>query len=928
MASPFRFFRKHQKGFMAAAVVLCMVIFVFASALDPSGVPPAGQRADSAEVATWNGGSISEGELRNLVIQRRIVNEFLRRLWGEGQRALGREQMPNVPSFIFDPQSMSLEDLELRVINNEVAASLAEEAGMTVSDEVINNYLREWGLRQVDGQGILGIMRNVGRGDTAQNEAIIFETLRKLLLAHYYDSANFDASATVTPLQRWNDWRELNQRVSVQAAVLPVADFIAETPEPTEAQLLALYDQFQDQPPGQYVSVELRQLPSPDPGFAEPQRVQLQYLRGSVADWAERLRDTVTEEEIVAYYEANKRQQFVEMDLEDDGIDVDFDDLNSIGDDPEGMDAGETDPSDSGPPPEDQAPAADPSEATASDSEQLGADAADPSASEADSTDAAAGDDASAGEGAAETAAPEQQSPAVDETTGSTEAPNASGESGASADEPADPTADDGASQPAESNNEAQGDESAAEEQTEADEQPESSEESDGDEASSVDDSDDDAASRSSAASPFRLANYQADDESAENAPTSDDASAEESVAEAEAASSEQADQSAADTELEADGDSSDAPAEPVDGSEAASDDADQEASPQDSEADDQQEAERYTPLDEVRETIRDRLAEDKAFEQLPRRMNEALIDVQSAYSAYANAVIDAREKAEQAGDEQFTPPDPPKALTDLQPYAERHDLIAENTGQFTYRQLLTETLVGPARNAQTSEETVAQAVFGNDLKLYEPYLARDLSGDWYLVQKTEVTPYRIPDFEQVRAEVLEAWKLKEAAKLAEARAKELANQLNESGQSFDEFFESKGYEVVQQTELFSRKTLGLVGGGGTQWPMISTVTGLNNVGPELLDAIFQSQDDEAVGGLNFDQTEAYVVQIRSREMTDEELRELFLITSRSWLGRDQTTQLHRLEFDQARMQELQQRVDLNLQGWRESREERLRERS
>ncbi|MEM9659355.1 MAG: hypothetical protein AAF961_13440, partial [Planctomycetota bacterium] len=205
MASPFRFFRKHQKGFMAAAVVLCMVIFVFASALDPSGPSPRGGRGDSAPVAKWRGGSLDEGELRNLVRQRRVLNDFLGRLLAEGRRELGYQENPTVPVFLFPREAQEV-SIERSVINTEVAAQLASDLGMSVSDEFINFYLREFGLRRIDQAGVVAVMQSVGSGNVAANEAIIFETLRKLLLAHYYQTAFADASATVLPQQRWRDW--------------------------------------------------------------------------------------------------------------------------------------------------------------------------------------------------------------------------------------------------------------------------------------------------------------------------------------------------------------------------------------------------------------------------------------------------------------------------------------------------------------------------------------------------------------------------------------------------------------------------------------------------------------------------------------------------------------------------------------------------
>ncbi|MCA9135660.1 MAG: hypothetical protein KDB00_02845, partial [Planctomycetales bacterium] len=315
MATPFQAFRKHQKAFMATAAVLCMVIFVFASALDGSGSrAPDGGRALSAKVASWKGGSLNEGELGRSVVERRILNDFLRRLYFEGMRLVGEPQTPNVPNFVFDPQE-SPQTVERLVIDTEIMANLAQQAGITVDDSVINHYITEFGLRRVPTDQVRAILANVGRGDIRANEAMVFSQLRKLLMAHYYRSSTGDASFVVLPEQRWSDWRKVNERISLVAAVLPTADFVEAAGEPTDAQVRALYEQYKEQEPNRLVAIEGRLLDSPEPGFAQPRRVKLRYLSGNLDSWTERYRDQVTDAEIADYYERNKRSEFVKSSL-------------------------------------------------------------------------------------------------------------------------------------------------------------------------------------------------------------------------------------------------------------------------------------------------------------------------------------------------------------------------------------------------------------------------------------------------------------------------------------------------------------------------------------------------------------------------------------------------------------------------------------
>jgi hypothetical protein len=310
----FRYFRKHSKAFMATAAVICMFLFVFASGTGGSGNANDNKRMASATVAAWDGGSINEGQLASLLRARLITNDFLQRLFQQGGGQSRRDLPDSVPVFLV--QSERSRDLELEVVYTEVFSSLATSAGMSVDDEMINYYIQQFGLNRVDGEAVRAILSNTGDRNARSNEALVFATLRKLLLAHFYRQVYDDEAWVVLPEQRWEDWRQINEKISLTAAIVPLERFLGDVPEPKEADLRRLYDQFKDRDPD-LVQYDLgRQLPSPDPGFAEPRQVKLQYLSASVSERTQALLDTVTEEEIVDYYERNKRSDFTKMEAD------------------------------------------------------------------------------------------------------------------------------------------------------------------------------------------------------------------------------------------------------------------------------------------------------------------------------------------------------------------------------------------------------------------------------------------------------------------------------------------------------------------------------------------------------------------------------------------------------------------------------------
>ena len=119
-----------------------------------------------------------------------------------------------------------------------------------------------------------------------------------------------------------------------------------------------------------------------------------------------------------------------------------------------------------------------------------------------------------------------------------------------------------------------------------------------------------------------------------------------------------------------------------------------------------------YEPLSEVSDSIRDKLATDKAVVELKDTMGRIYGELQSEYNPYGFAVVSARS-------EDKAPPAPPEKLINLKARANEAGLISEETALLTQRELA-DTFVGKAFDAQTNRNFVVQAAFST-LGLYEP---------------------------------------------------------------------------------------------------------------------------------------------------------------------------------------------------------------
>src|SRR5882757_2955954 len=137
MASPFRVFRKYQKTLLAVAGVVLMFVFVVGDSLfsyfGGGRNARAGDDRDAKATAVhWDGGKLSNRQLNELVMRRRILNNFLKNVEMEGRR----------PSFEagVDPPELRVQpligpDTPQQQVEAKLFAEAAREFGMKISDD-------------------------------------------------------------------------------------------------------------------------------------------------------------------------------------------------------------------------------------------------------------------------------------------------------------------------------------------------------------------------------------------------------------------------------------------------------------------------------------------------------------------------------------------------------------------------------------------------------------------------------------------------------------------------------------------------------------------------------------------------------------------------------------------------------------------------
>ncbi len=284
----------------------------------------AGDDHDARVVAVhWNGGELTNRQLNDLVVRRRILNKFLRDVEMEGRRS-SMEAGVDPPELrvrpLIGPENQQ-QQVEDNVVQTKLLADAASDSGMKVSDETLLQYLDDLGRKNVSREKMRAMLSN------SQNRVSIdyvIDALREEMLAHNYSISHEFAFETVTPEQRWKDWLKVNDRIVVEAAAVPAESYLADVKEPTEAEITAFFDKYKDAEPGPDFAVRLRygiELPSPTPGFRIPRKIDLQVIQANYDEFLTKAEAKVTDEEVAKYYDEHK-DLFVKADtglMEDKG---------------------------------------------------------------------------------------------------------------------------------------------------------------------------------------------------------------------------------------------------------------------------------------------------------------------------------------------------------------------------------------------------------------------------------------------------------------------------------------------------------------------------------------------------------------------------------------------------------------------------------
>lgn len=278
----------------------------------------------------------------------------------------------------------------------------------------------------------------------------------------------------------------------------------------------------------------------------------------------------------------------------------------------------------------------------------------------------------------------------------------------------------------------------------------------------------------------------------------------------------------------------------------------------------------KYRPLSEVREQIRRQIAEAKArplMEQVIRDLGRDMRKYESQYRGWQSL---KKQQPDAAA---------PKSLDfgDLaRKYgveAKQTPLLAADALLFSDEYTLGKSMVGQGRSQR---DLVAVTAYSS-LPIFQMQESHDAQGDMYLFWKTEEKDAYAPTFEEVRGDVLDAWKREEARKLAVAEAEKLAEQARQSKKSLREAFADRADLPVTAPPPFTWKWGGFMLGSQEIPVRMSNVEGVPDAGDAFMRAVYGLDIGEVGVALDATKSTAYLIRLENSTPDLNVLHTMFL---------------------------------------------------
>ncbi|MEX0718681.1 MAG: transporter associated domain-containing protein [Planctomycetaceae bacterium] len=348
--SPFSIFRDNAKFLMVILIALAMFAFIIMDQLNPDNFPYVlgflagaglfwliGQKlgkpllwaaagavlglaatmifvtgtSSRDTVVSTTAGDLTFRDLQRLGDERRLVNGFLSQAYyisamKPGPQDEFLEQMLEPEQFrrykhemasqnaasvmiAYTAHPFEMTDAQMRqdLVFGWLLRHEAEQMGIRISDAAINAHVSRITNDRLTEEDFRGIVSRLGADQNA-----LYDALRDELAAQRAWELTLPA-AVATPRDYWENYQKLNTLATLEVAAVPVESFTDEIPMPTDEKLAEFFEQHKLLVPNQAGPGE--------PGFFQHRNIRLAYLQADLSDFEKSI-DEPTDAEADQYY--------------------------------------------------------------------------------------------------------------------------------------------------------------------------------------------------------------------------------------------------------------------------------------------------------------------------------------------------------------------------------------------------------------------------------------------------------------------------------------------------------------------------------------------------------------------------------------------------------------------------------------------------
>ena len=258
MASPFKFFRKHQTELLVVIGLLTMVAFIILPSVLQQLEVIGRARTTSNVVETQKYGALSTYDVQRLKDRQRVLMGFFNRLYQAYQLKLTEMYQTRDQDKMTELYKTYMNSMKARQMLEQVGDSSdqtvvlmwllenkAREMGISINDSYISSFISE----STEGLEDKVVNQLVYGEETQQNnsaEDALFNALNGYLLREKLVEvlgASWNASTTG---ERLDSFCRMNQRASVEFFPVKVEDFVGEVNDPSDAEVKAFFEQYKE----------------------------------------------------------------------------------------------------------------------------------------------------------------------------------------------------------------------------------------------------------------------------------------------------------------------------------------------------------------------------------------------------------------------------------------------------------------------------------------------------------------------------------------------------------------------------------------------------------------------------------------------------------------------------------------------------------